>query len=478
MADRRQLIKYLRFQLDELSAENGHHTFEQICREVARARLATNLIPATGPVAGGGDSGRDFETFKSYLPQELGAHSAFVANLSDKALAFACTLQREKVDQKFRKDVDTIVASGDTFDHVYAMCVANVDVGRRNRLRNKVRDQHGMALTLLDGQWLAEQLADAELFWVAESYLSVPAHMAPAPPAEAGNGMPKWYVADLAKWRQRESLRPTLGDLLDAKAGLRYATFHEAGRPNLDFWLGLFYPITADEHPHDVRQRARYEYAVATLRGVGELRAADDIVRAFFDDTLPEERMARLKDASVLLNYAVAAYGRNLTNLDAEYLLGVNERLRDHLSSLLDAGPYPTQRAMALEVLGYLAIQPDPTCFIPAGEPQPIDVADYVDEDGDVKAPPSAPALDDFPYVDIDAAMAAWRELSSSIDQAPLFPVEELSRFLNLLAPVLVDRTGWRELVDAVDAAVRRSAGNAAAGASARTRAMRLLEAD
>jgi hypothetical protein len=74
--DRRQLIKYLRFQLNELSAENGHHTFEHICREVARARLATNLVPATGPVAGGGDAGRDFETFKSYLPKQLGEHGA------------------------------------------------------------------------------------------------------------------------------------------------------------------------------------------------------------------------------------------------------------------------------------------------------------------------------------------------------------------------------------------------------------------
>jgi hypothetical protein len=74
--DRRQFIKYLRFQLNELSAENGHHTFEHICREVARARLATNLVPATGPVAGGGDAGRDFETFKSYLPKQLGEHGA------------------------------------------------------------------------------------------------------------------------------------------------------------------------------------------------------------------------------------------------------------------------------------------------------------------------------------------------------------------------------------------------------------------
>jgi hypothetical protein len=31
----------------------------------------------------------------------------------------------------------------------------NVKVGRRNRLRSKLRQQHGIDLTLLDGQWLA-----------------------------------------------------------------------------------------------------------------------------------------------------------------------------------------------------------------------------------------------------------------------------------------------------------------------------------
>ncbi len=339
MVDRRQLIKYLRFQLDELSAENGHHTFEHICREVARARLATNLVPATGPVAGGGDAGRDFETFKSYLPEELGEHSAFVANMSDEALAFACTLQKDKVDRKFKKDVDTIVASGDKFDHIYAMCAVNVDVGRRNRLRNKVRDQYGIDLTLLDGQWFAAQLADPDLFWVTETYLSVPAHMAPAAPAAKDGGTPEWYDKDLVKWQRRGELRPTLGDVLDAKDGLRYATFHQPDKRDLDFWLQLFEPLTGAEHPRGVRQRARYEYAVAALRGAGELRPADHVVRAFFDDALPEDDAARLKDASVLLNYAVAAHGRNLTDLGAAYLGEVNERLRDQVRGTSTQAP-------------------------------------------------------------------------------------------------------------------------------------------
>jgi hypothetical protein len=173
MADRRQLIKYLRFQLEEeLSADNGAHPFEQICKEAARRRIASNLIPATGPVAGGGDARRDFETFTSYLPKELGKHSAFGARMGGKALALLCTLERTAgVATKFREDVEAIVMSGDKFEHVYGMCSVAVDVGRRDRLRKKVREKHGIDLTVLDGVWLAENLADPDLFWVAEEYV-------------------------------------------------------------------------------------------------------------------------------------------------------------------------------------------------------------------------------------------------------------------------------------------------------------------
>lgn len=86
MSDPTQRRRFLRFQLDELSAENGHHTFEHICREAARARIASNLLTATGPVSAGGDAGRDFEKldpeqpFGEYAPraaryQEFGALS-------------------------------------------------------------------------------------------------------------------------------------------------------------------------------------------------------------------------------------------------------------------------------------------------------------------------------------------------------------------------------------------------------------------
>lgn len=75
---RRALIAQLLFQLDQLSATNSHHEFEHICRHLARETITPNILPATGPVTAGGDEGRDFETFTTFIRRvgTLGFRSA------------------------------------------------------------------------------------------------------------------------------------------------------------------------------------------------------------------------------------------------------------------------------------------------------------------------------------------------------------------------------------------------------------------
>lgn len=43
-----ELALMIRFALDELSRENGHHAFEHLCRELAQARIASNILPGHG----------------------------------------------------------------------------------------------------------------------------------------------------------------------------------------------------------------------------------------------------------------------------------------------------------------------------------------------------------------------------------------------------------------------------------------------
>ena len=134
---REQLIQQIRFAIEQLAAANGAHRFEELCRHFARQTIATNILPATGPVAGGGDQGRDFETFHSYLREELGPSGGFAGRVSDGPVAFACTLQRDGLPAKLRSDVAKILASGTAVARVYAFTGADLrsTCGTRSKRR-------------------------------------------------------------------------------------------------------------------------------------------------------------------------------------------------------------------------------------------------------------------------------------------------------------------------------------------------------
>ena len=93
MATLDQVIQQIRFALANLSERNGQHEFEHLCLHFARHRICFNILPATGPVGGGGDQGKDFETFRTFI-HSLGDEK-FAAVGEGKKLAFACSLQEQ-----------------------------------------------------------------------------------------------------------------------------------------------------------------------------------------------------------------------------------------------------------------------------------------------------------------------------------------------------------------------------------------------
>src|SRR5258708_27047751 len=101
------LKQQIRFALDQLSTENAHHDFEHMSFDIAKLRICSNIIRATGPVSAGGDQGKDFETFKTYISQTSIANSTFIGLVSDKTLVFACSLN-ERIVSKIKADVKTI----------------------------------------------------------------------------------------------------------------------------------------------------------------------------------------------------------------------------------------------------------------------------------------------------------------------------------------------------------------------------------
>lgn len=147
MVNLEQVIAQIRFQLDQLSAKNAHHDFEHLCRHLTRARICSNILPATGPVSAGGDQGRDFETFRTYLSTTSIAESSFIGMASEKVIAFACSLEsRKRIFGKIKNDVKTIMSSGSAVEAIHYFCAADVPVGTRHKLKTWAQNEQSIEL--------------------------------------------------------------------------------------------------------------------------------------------------------------------------------------------------------------------------------------------------------------------------------------------------------------------------------------------
>ncbi len=180
MKNRVELRAYVRYQLAQLGARNGAHEFEQLCFALARLRHVSNVQPATGPVQAGGDQGRDFESYHTYLQSSSLADSTFLSLASSDVVVGACTLEKRDTAAKVRSDLAVIFGGGLRPDGVIYFCEPDVPVARRHQLQEECLAAYGAMLSLHDGAAIADQLADPDTFWIAEQYLLVPADMFPS----------------------------------------------------------------------------------------------------------------------------------------------------------------------------------------------------------------------------------------------------------------------------------------------------------
>jgi hypothetical protein len=205
---RRELEALVRFGLDSLGETNSHHEFELLCLELARRRIATNLIPATGPVSAGGDDGADAESFWTSLA--VGPDDGIALPTSEKVV-IACTTQRRGLRSKIVADATKM--NGLEPDHVVFFLSNPMPVKQRHDAIDAASAASGARVDIWDGRAIAHELCDSDLRWIAAEFLRIPiaataGAVAPKSAAPSPDG-----VADLR-------LGPTLRDLAEARSGL------------------------------------------------------------------------------------------------------------------------------------------------------------------------------------------------------------------------------------------------------------------
>lgn len=395
MTDLDQVKAQIRFGLEQLSVKNAHHEFEHLCRHLTRARICSNIIPSTGPVSGGGDLGRDFETFRTYLSSSPISSSTFVGLVSNQMIAFACSLEKD-IRPKIKSDVRTIMESEAKVGAVQYFCSADIQVSRRHELKNWAREEYSIDLEIYDGQAISELLAGRDVFWIAERYLSIPAEIYPVSPAkELGD----WYQQLLEEWKEKTDYQAfNYADFVEIKSALRHATFNEDVKQDLAFWLGLMENLSAKAYSETLKRKAAYEIAVASLRGLGTLEGQEERLREYFSKIPDLTDATDIEDASILLTYCMGAIFQNRVNLLMNEVLKLRDELIGRTEDLLaGAEDKPNLKCMLLETRGFQCMTIDP-----------------VKRD----------------CLDIDDAFKRWMEMTELVNEAPLFPLERFADHL------------------------------------------------
>ena len=444
MTDIEGVRTQIRFFLAQLPARNEHHAFEALCQEVARARICSNILPATGPVSSGGDQGRDFETFKTYLEASPLRDSAFLGRASEGMIVFACSTEKDPAKSKIRSDVDKIMASGETPERIYFFSSEDVPVGRRHAAQEDAWKAHGVRLEIFDAQALTDLLSDRGLFWVAEKYLKLPSDIYPPLPEEEGQD--GWYASAKARWRDREPVGYNYQEFDEIRWALRHASRTERHHGDVSWWAGKLNRFREDG-PERLSRKATYEVVVADLYAFGDIKGHEDEIRAYLGAAPTFEEVGDLKDAATFLYFCAGASADGAVDI---LQVELGERWRDLMGRVdaLLASDYladsPTARCALLDTAGYLA-------FFPLDRPE-------------------AP-------VDPDAAMNRWEQLLALAPRAPLYPLDSFSDFLTGTIELIGDHPRYPELVRAFDELAGQRLGGGAAGDKARQRALAWYEA-
>ena len=443
MATRNQVTSQIRFGLGQLSAHNEQHDFEHLCRHLSRLRICSNILPATGPVSAGGDQGRDFETFRTYLNSSSISASSFIGLVSGEPIAFACTTTDiVNLLQKIKSDVVTIMNSAEAVSAIHYFCTADLPVGRKHEIQQWAKDTHNVHLEVYDGQAISELLSDRDTFWIAENYLHIPAELYPPDPTTDAS----WYHESLELWKNPDHSPDNYADFIQIKSALRHSTVADSVRIDLPFWINLMISLGANTPLPSLKRRTIYETTVASLRGYGSLLGHEQEIRTYFNDIASLSELSEIEDTSVLITFCIGADRQNVVQFEEGELSSWVRQLVDKIESELKGTNDPDRRCALLRLRADRHLIPGPrTANIP----------------------------------DITKAMDCWLELASIIDQTRLFPLDNFSDELTQLTSLPLDinkHKDYRRLTQQVDEALEKRFGAFTAADKCRDRAITLFE--
>ena len=108
--------------------------------------------------------------------------------MAQEKVVFACSIQKN-FSTKIKEDLSAAEDFTERVERVVFLTNRDIPVGKRHKLQEFALMTHRLTLDIFDARAISDLLADPELFWIAQEYLSIPSDFVLAVP-KSGR---KWY---------------------------------------------------------------------------------------------------------------------------------------------------------------------------------------------------------------------------------------------------------------------------------------------
>lgn len=419
-----------------MSARNAHHLFEEICLHLARIKICGNILPATGPVSAGGDQGRDFETFKSYIGSELNLIGN--AKVSDEILVFACSIQKN-YKQKIKSDIKTITQKDSSASRIYFFSGEDVIVSDRHELQKWAKKNYSINLEILDANAISLYLTEDETFWIAVEFLRISSSHYPRQ-----DGNQDWYTNTCESWKTEKPVFYNYAEFLELKNLIRYSTENKGAFQDLSFWIERLETFGADNKHPALKRKIFYEYCWAKFKGFRTWIGLEDDLSAFFDE-IPELReIPDIEDTLNLLGVCIGLSAQNQVHINATELSQWRGQLVKKIDDAIERSLTAGRKAILFYLSGFLALYADP-------------ISDYSKKEDELQL---------ISKKRLDLAFLRWQHTLDLIKDAPLFPLDWFVDIINKLTnrrPSISSHTAYDTLTLQLDELLAERMGEIAA---------------
>lgn len=143
----------LEYHFESLNNRSQELQFETFVRKLCEREICPNLVPQTGPTAGG-DGKTDTETYP------VANQIAFFWGLNDapaeERWAFGVSTQKAW-KAKCVKDVESIMSTGRGYVQIFCVSSRYIKNSLRVELQDDLSQKHGVKVTILDRTWLLDK---------------------------------------------------------------------------------------------------------------------------------------------------------------------------------------------------------------------------------------------------------------------------------------------------------------------------------